>query len=250
MGDGGRRLRLGGLALAFALLSALPAAAEELDQPKFAEGDVWLYATLRKTKDVVKEGSVEISFTRAQGERMMIAAKEPGSTRPPVERLTPIDWSRVRSVNGVETAVNQPLSFPLALGKSWRVDYTEADPSPQFSSEHDEITYKVVDWETVKTPAGEFKALRIEGSGTWTSEIPERVFDNSAIAKTSPNAAVTSTGKTVVADKKVTGRIYRMYDYVPSVKRWVKLLEESYGASGEVTFSYSEELKDFHPGGA
>jgi len=238
------------LAFAFVPLSALPAAAGDLDQPKFAEGDVWLYATVNKSKGAVKEGSVEISFTRAQGDRMLIAAKEPGSTKPPVERLTPVDWSRVRSVNGVETVVNRPLSFPLALGKSWRVDFTEANPSPQFSSEHNEMTYKVVDWETVKTPAGEFKALKIEGSGTWTSEIPEQVIDNSAIAKTAPNAAVTSTAKKVVAAKRVTGRIYRMYYYAPSVKRWVKLLEESYGTSGEVTFSYSEELKDFHPGGA
>lgn len=99
------------------------------------------------------------------------------------------------------------------------------------------------------TPAGEFKALKIEGNGTWTLEIPEHVFNNSAIAKTAPNVAITCSARSVVAAKRAIGRFYRLVYYVPAVKRWVKILDENFNSAGVLTFSYSDELKDFHPGG-
>jgi len=241
-------LKLVSRALFALCLFAAPARAVDLDQPKFAEGDVWLYGTVHKTQNEANERDFEYSFIRVQGDRMVVAAKEVGATKPPMERLTPLDWSRTRSVNGVETTVSRPFAFPLAAGKSWRVEFTEANPTQQMASIHYEVTYKVVGPETVKTTAGEYKAIKIEGNGTWTGEIAARVFNNSAITKLAPNSAITSSGQNVIAGKRLTGRIYRLYFYAPEVKRWVKLLEESYGPNGETTDSYAETLKDFHPG--
>ena len=61
--------------------------------------------------------------------------------------------------------------------------------------------------------------------------------------------AATSVARDVIAAKKITGRLYNLFYYVPSVKRWVSSLEEYYDVNGKVTSSSTVELKDFHAGG-
>ena len=50
---------------------------------------------------------------------------------PPKELLAGADASRSlsRSVNGRQTVVNRPLAFPLNIGKSWIVEYSEDHPN-------------------------------------------------------------------------------------------------------------------------
>ncbi len=43
--------------------------------------------------------------------------------------------------------MNRPLAFPLALGKSWNVNYEENNPNPRHVREGFDIAYKVVGWE-------------------------------------------------------------------------------------------------------
>jgi hypothetical protein len=230
-------------------LTPLAAAASDLDQPKYVEGDDWVYDTVNKINGAVTQADQEIVVERMQGDKMLVAFKAPGSTKPPTEALVPIDWRRPRSVNGSETVVNRPLQFPLDVGKSWRLDYTENNPNPQHTLERIETAYKVVGWEQVKTQAGEFKALKIEANGVWTAVVPERVFNNAVVARPAPNVAASTSARNVVAGKTVTGRFYKQFYYAPSVKRWVKSIEEYYDANGAVTSSTAQELKAFHAGG-
>jgi hypothetical protein len=51
------------------------------------------------------------------------AVKASGSTQSPKEVFAGLDWSRVRDIDGKETVVNKPFSFPLSVGKAWEVRY-------------------------------------------------------------------------------------------------------------------------------
>jgi hypothetical protein len=150
----------------------------------------------------------------------------------------------------VETIVNRPFAFPLDVGKSWKLDFTELNPNQTLAREQYVMTYTVKDWEQVKTAAGEFKALKIEGVGNWTAELPAREFNNAVIAQRAPGLSAATTTKSVVQAKRVTGRFYKLFYYAPAVKRWVKSVEEFYGPDGALTSSSTDELISFHAGGS
>ena len=241
--------RLAGLACGVVLALAAPAQAGELDQPHFAPGDSWVYDIVVAKKGVApRDLQTEFAVSRLEGDRMLVSISTVGSSKPPIEHLSPLDWSRERSVNGVETVVNRPLAFPLALGKSWRVDFTEVNPTVQIAREESTTVYKVDGWETIKTPAGEFKTLKIEGNGNWVADTSPRVISNAVVGKSANGGAASRVDKNVIAARRVTGRIYRVLYYAPTVKRWVKSLEETYDNNDDVANSETSELKAYHAG--
>jgi hypothetical protein len=173
-----------------------------------------------------------------------ISNKVVGSTNPPSEMLTGPDWRRIRSVNGQQTVVNRPLSFPLSVGKAWDVEYTEDHPNRLHNSEHFKTAFKVAAWEDVTVPAGTFHALKIEGDGEWMAVMAPAV---SAVAGARVDAfgstAVTQTGRTLATT--ASGRIYRAFWYAPEVKRWVKSVEEYYSSTGVRNERYTDELESY-----
>jgi len=241
--------RMKWLAMWAALALAGAARAGELDQPQFAPGDVWLYDNVEIKNGTRVETQNEVTVERLQGDRMVVSIKAVGSARPPVERLVPLDWSRLRSVNGAETLVNRPLAFPLAVGKSWRVEFSEANPKPGVTREQNAWVFKVIDWEQIKVGGQDYKALKIEANDNWIVETSPRVVNNAIVANGGKGLAAARTESNVIAAKRAAGKAYKAIYYVPSIKRWVKSIEESYDSSGVVNFSTTDELKDFHPGG-
>jgi hypothetical protein len=221
------------------------AAAQDLKLPKFAPEDSWVYHQAIQKGDKTEANDTEVSVVRSDDQDLLVRIKAVGSTRPPVEMMFKPDWAKFRSVNGVETIVNRPLAFPLALGKSWIVNYEENNPDPRFVRQEIEITYKVVGWEDLTTPAGAFKALKIEGKGNWVADSPARVQTNSVLAKQGV-AVAQSTQNVVQGPRRATGRMYHVVWYVPEVKRWVKSRDETLSSSGQVSDSEEAELTAFH----
>jgi hypothetical protein len=227
------------------LLFAASVQAEDLKLPKFASDDSWIYHQTLQKGDKSETNDVEISVVRSDDQDLLVRIKAVGSTRSPVEMMFKPDWAKFRSVNGVETIVSRPLAFPLALGKTWNVNYEENNPNPIHAREEFDIAYKVVGWEDVKTPAGSFKALRIEGKGNWVADIPQRVRTNAVLSK--QGVAIAQSSQNIVqGPQRATGRLYRVVWYVPEIKRWVRSRDETLAANGEVSEANEAELTAFH----
>jgi hypothetical protein len=218
---------------------------QDLNLPKFAPEDSWVYHETIQKGDNTQERDTEASVIRADNQDLLVGIKAVGSTRSPVEVMFKPDWAKFRSVNGVETIVSRPLAFPLALGKSWNVNYAEINPNPQHAREEIDIAYKVVGWEDVKTPAGAFKALRIEGKGNWVADLVAHVQTNALVARQGA-AVAQSTQNVVQGARRATGRIYRVVWYVPEVKRWVKSSDQTLSSTGQVSDSVDTELTAYH----
>jgi hypothetical protein len=78
--------------------------------------------------------------------------------RAPGEMTSGVLGDRAR---GTMEPAYQLMPFPLAEGKSWSQKVVRTDPA---TGERREmlVTGRVRGWETVKVPAGEFKALKVE----------------------------------------------------------------------------------------
>lgn len=232
-------------ALAGVFLSGC-ATAETYPQPRVSANDTWTYQYTAETRTAAwRQTRVENTVVRASANEIVLSNKTVGSSMPPNEGLVGADWSRMRSVNGRETVVNRPFAFPLAIGKSWEVDYTETPPANRaHSSEHWHSNFKVTGWEDVTVPAGTFHALKIEAEGSWTAVLAPAVSGASG-ARVDARGATTviQTNRTTAAP--YSGRSYKAFWYVPAVKRWVKADEEYYDSGGVRNEKYVSELVSY-----
>ena len=225
---------------------ATAALSQPVDSPAVKPGDSWTYrSTIERKPEGWKQVRNELVVTRVSSSSIYYAVKEAGSTQAPRELVAPLDWSRVRSIDGKETVVNKPLSFPLVEGKSWEVAYVEPHPNKVHKSEQWASTFKVVGTEAVEVPAGKFNALKIEAEGKWTAELePRSVVVQGAAVSGGATTMVTQAQKTA-AGVTATGRLYKAFWYAPDVKRWVKEVEEIYDAGGVRTERTTDELEAF-----
>lgn len=229
-------------------VAPLFANAESVPAPAIEQGDSWTYVeTLETAPNGWRQTHDEIDVLRTTPEHIYITSRQAGSTQAASELVTGADWSRSRNVNGIETTVNRPLSFPLSTGKSWEVKYTEAHPNPKHDSETFDSRYKVVGPETVDVPAGKFNAIKIEAEGEWTAKMaPMHTASGATISNGSGATIVMNTRN--VAPVPATGRLYKAFWYVPEIGRWVKSVEEYYNGNGVRTQRMSSELESFKRG--
>lgn len=234
---------MSGLVL-IAVVFAGHAKAETVGAPRIMANDTWTYQDTVEDKAGWHQTRDETTVVRDGPSAIVVSTKQAGSTMPPREQLTGLDWSRSRSVNGHETTVNRPLSFPMSIGKTWTVDYSEDHPNRQHSNEHFKSVYKVVGWEDVTVPAGTFHALKIEADGNWTAVTAPAV---SAVAGSRVDAqgatTVMQTGRSIATT--AAGRTYKAFWYVPAVKKWVKSVEEYYDSNGVRYQRFTGELQAF-----
>ena len=228
-----------GMALAFG------AQAQPVAAPRVVPNDTWTYQHTSETRaGGWRQTRVESTVVRVGTGTIALSNHPAGSTAPPVEQLTGLDWSRLRSVNGHETVVNRPLSFPLSIGKTWDVEYAEDHPNRQHSSERIKATYKAVGWEDVTVAAGAFRALKLEAEGEWSAAMAPAVSaTSSARVDAGGTASVVQTNKTGAT--VFTGHIYKAFWYVPAVKRWVKSVEEYYDPNGVRYERSTDELESY-----
>ncbi|MGI4813322.1 MAG: hypothetical protein ACRYG5_19805 [Janthinobacterium lividum] len=233
--------------LLIAMVVPMLSRAASVSAPVLKPGDTWTYATTVETgPNGWRQTRDEIVVTRATSDHVYFETKQAGANQAATEVIAGADWSRSRSVNGTETVVNQPLSFPLTGGKTWQVKYTEAHPNVKYDSEAFAMRFKVIGPESVQVTAGKFDAIKIEAEGEWT-------------AQTAPVRAATSGvlsnqgGTTIVMQARnptsvtATGRLYKAFWYAPSVGRWVKSVEEYYNSNDVRTQRFSSELESFKP---
>ena len=208
-------------------------------------GESWTYRnTVEKGANNWHETHEVLTVERATGSSIYFNRRQSDSPQAPTEVVAARDWSRVRDVNGKETAVNRPLSFPLEIGKHWSLDYTEAHPNKAHDSEHWERTYTVVGYEAVTVPAGQFNALKIEAEGHWMATLaPGTTVVQAAQSRNGEVDTASSVQRN--AGGSATGRTYMAIWYVPEVKRWVKSVEEYYTPGGVRNERYVSELESF-----
>jgi hypothetical protein len=150
--------------LAAALVGAalsLPAAAQ-VAAPGLKPGDTWTYRGIDNYNRLpTGSWTREVTGTAAGGIRVAVRSGD-GSFedvyRVPGELASGV--LNERASGSMEPAL-QLMPFPLAEGKSWSQKVVRTDP---FTKERREmlVTGRVRGWETVKVPAGEFKALKVE----------------------------------------------------------------------------------------
>jgi len=226
---------------------ASPGFAEEIATPSVHEQDNWAYRETREVNGVSHQSHQELTVVHASASGILVSAHEIGSNLPPKEVLLGADWSRSRNVNGENKVVNRPFLFPLSMGKSWVVDYKEDNPNRAHKSETFHSKYSVVGWEDVSVPAGTFKALKIESDGQWTAELAPSASTVS-VARVDGQGATALAQTNRVTAQTATGRLYKAFWYVPSVKRYVKAVEEYYSTNAVLSSRNMEELEAFNVG--
>ena len=236
------------LCAAFAVCGTVTTAlAQTIESPAIKPGDTWVYrSTIEKGTAGSTQRRNDIVVTRVTSSSIYFTAKEPGSNQVPREFISPIDWSRARSVNGQETVVNKPLSFPLSVGQTWQLSYSEDHPANNklHKSEQFDSKYVVVGFEPIEVPAGKFNALKIEAEGKWTAQLePTSVVAQGAQVSANDTTMVTHAKK--IQAGTITGRFYKAFWYVPEVKRWVKSTEEFFSTAGLRTQSFVDELESY-----
>ncbi len=192
---------------------------------------------------------INLSVMRVGGDGVVITQRTEGAPNSLHSFMVGLDWSKRRSVNGKETMVIQPFSFPLELGRKWITEYTELNPTPQKTRETDNYRYRVVGWEEVAVPAGRFRALKVEAEGSWTADVAPKLVNNAVIARQG-GVSAQAMERHVVQAGKASGRYYKCFWYVPAVKRWVKSVEENYAANGSLASVLADELESFNVEGA
>ena len=210
--------------------------------PTFEPGDSWTYENVKNNKGTVRASHDTMTVTRVDDRLLSVELRSAGSEAPGRELLANPDWSRTRSVDGRLTTVNRPLAFPLSPGKSWSIDFTENTPADRrHSRERIEMTYKVAGWEEVAVPAGTFRALRVEGDGKWTVELPPNTLTQAGRGADGGRFVAT----TRQGNRLVSGRQIFTFWYAPEVHRWVRSEENTYDNNGVRTEQTTSALEAF-----
>jgi hypothetical protein len=140
---------------------ALPVAAQ-VAAPALKPGDTWTYRGIDNYNRQVT-GTLTREVTSAAPGGIRVVTSDGGAAteslfRAPGELASGVLGDRARGT--MEPAL-QVAPFPLAEGKTWSQTVIRTDPA---TGERREmlVTGRVRGWETVKVPAGEFKALKVE----------------------------------------------------------------------------------------
>jgi hypothetical protein len=150
-------------ALSFCLLTALAGAAHGQAAPRASKvGDVHSYAIQQKAD----RRNYDETVTIVAIENDRIRTRHVSSDRPePTEGLFGTDWGTHKS--GTTGMQMQPpskvLSHPLEVGKAWEAEYEgTASTGGRIKVK---MKSRVGAKETVRTPAGEFDAVRVDSEG-------------------------------------------------------------------------------------
>jgi hypothetical protein len=215
--------------------------------PVFKAGDTWVFdQTTEKGQTGFSEGRTNVAVERVDGDTMLVGLKRDGSPTGYVDSIMGSDWSRRLLVDGQERVTNRPFAFPMSVGQSWTADWDDIRRGNVLSN-HVHRTCTATGWEDVTVPAGAFHALKVvcKGVEDLTVEVPAQ-----AVAGT----VAGSGGATSVAhaqkggQAKVTHPTYSEAYYVPELKNYVKVVDETYNAGNVRLSRTTGVLVSFKPG--
>ena len=217
-------------ALLLGAAQALAADPASLPAPSLKSGDAWVYdRTLERGTTGFSSERIAIQIDQVRGDTLVVGLKKDGAPGAFEDHIAGSDWSQRRMVDGEETTTSRPFDFPLAVGKTWKTDFVDPNRSGLQLSAHFKTTYKVIGWEDVTTPAGTFHALRVEGTGSAEAKMaPSASVIGGATA--SPGDATTISHSQVSGAHTAYFTTFSALDYVPSVKYYVKSVEEQYNS--------------------
>lgn len=188
------------LALAACLCLAPEAALAQADgpvaRPEVKAGDSWVYRRIElESGKVTGRPTSRVAFANDKVIQVVVIRGKQGDE---VDETYTADWNAIALAGGGNFAPHAgTFRFPLVVGESWRADFENTVPRlGAFQVKH-ERTVKVVGWEDVEVPAGKFRALKLEVTGSF-----QRL------------------------DRAVSGSATTLIWYAPQVKRWVKWVYE------------------------
>lgn len=228
------------------LAAAVPASAP-VPSPSFAVGDVWVFEdTVERGTQGYDERRLNLRIERTGPETMLLGIKRNGAPGPYEDHIIGADWSLRRIMNGHEGVTARPFVFPLTIGQSWTVDYVDPTQRGQQSSLHVHRTYRVVGWEDVTVPAGRYHALDVEASGVDQAMVtaPSVVTGS---ATSSATGSTTATHSQLGGTRQLTVNFHADLYYVPSVKNYVKSVEEQFNTDDVLVKRETRQLVSFQP---
>lgn len=155
--------RLAAAAVAACTFAAVPAFAQVAAAPALAAGESWTYREINAFNRL-PIGDVTRQVTAASGEIRVVSRS--GPTRPETQAgfVRPGFLSDGALNDRARGALQPPLEvmpFPLEPGKRWSQTVRRQDPvTNELRDVH--VDGRVVGWETVRVPAGEYRALKVE----------------------------------------------------------------------------------------
>jgi hypothetical protein len=215
--------------------------------PQINEDDSWIF---ERTRDRGRNGfsrqRFDLIIQRVSSNNMIVGVKPDGSPADYVGHMCNLDWSQAKIFNGKETPTGRPFSFPLTAGKTWTSDFTDPRAHGTVTSLHFHNVYKVVGWQDITVQAGKFRALKIEMDGTMQAH-------TAATATVAGGAAVGDGDDATAVNIQRSGpkiidmTNYGEFYYVPSVKYFVKSVEEQYNTDNVRVRRDVQELVSFKP---
>lgn len=138
-----------------------PGVPVQVTAPDIRAGDNWVYA-FHDGYTKISKGTLEYRVSAAQGDTVTVEVRHNG--RESVELYTR-DWNwRERPMTNLQNFRYEPaypaLPFPLEAGKSWQAHVKATDPVTGRVNRV-RIDGRVLGWERVRVPAGEFDALKV-----------------------------------------------------------------------------------------
>lgn len=138
-----------------------PGVAARIDPPQMKVGDTWRYAA-RDGYTGIAKGTLEYRVSAISDDTATVMLQHEARTSD--ERYTRDGNWRERPMTNLQNFRYNPpypaLPFPLEAGKTWQA-YVEATDPATGHVNRVRIDGKVLGWERIKVPAGEFDALKI-----------------------------------------------------------------------------------------
>jgi hypothetical protein len=152
--------------LSAALLSN--AQAQTAPQPVPVVNESWTYQTTDQwTSKVLSKSQLTLvgidgEFGRMEYEYQAANPKEDGFFLQPQKsaRTVRLSLNYANTINGKVYPV-EDYRWPLTVGQKWSTTYKYSDSNASYRIYTYNVDHEVVGWETVETPAGSFKALKI-----------------------------------------------------------------------------------------
>lgn len=143
-----------------------------IDGPTVRIGDAWMYNKLDGRNRRLEYVSVNTVRKIGPDSISMESTALDGSHIANIQRTRDFNLVRIEAAGFTQTALPYypNFAFPLQIGKIWQRDVELANTSTPGKKVHAQLEGRVVGWESVTVPAGNFLALKIEVKGWYRGE--------------------------------------------------------------------------------
>jgi hypothetical protein len=219
-----------------------------ISAPTFQQGDTWVFDRAHEQGSAgYKDERIDLKIESVNSDSMSVGYKPDGAPQDFQDHLMGLDWSQSRVFDEKSTITSRPFSFPMSVGASWSLDFTDPRQNGNRLSDHVHLDYKAVGWEDVTTPAGVFHALKIEANGLEEVRVLLPASAGvSSVTTQSGAAALSQVQRQRIGVVRIV--LKHQIFYAPSVKYYAKIVQEQYNADGVRTVRDTDTLVSFKPG--